>query len=107
MKDYIIKILILTAILYYAGAVGYTIKANEPVIEPVGDYFWIDNNKYMRDSLVNPIPLYNDSGEIIGANVRIKNIEGVIFQEFLDSDDMTWKENLDSWIMAWKEEDLK
>lgn len=75
-------------------------------ITPTSDYFWIDNNRFHKDSLIDCSPIYNDNLEIEGSWIRVTHKDMIIHIECIDTKDYKWKEFRDSFIMAFKEKTL-
>jgi hypothetical protein len=100
--DFIVATIFTVCILYTANTRGYTKAYDKASEQPISPYFWIDNDRFLKDSQINPRPLYNELGDIIGSNIRVRNIKGDTFIEFLDSEKGAWKPNRDSWIVAFK-----
>ena len=102
--DSIVQVALMGCILYGTYTIGYTLAKQDMAInEPQSPYFWIDNDRFAKNSEIYPTPLYNELGEIIGSMVMIRNDRGDTFKEFLDSEKGSWKIDRDSWLIAFRE----
>lgn len=82
--------------LYAAYITGC--KANKPT----SDYFWIDNNRFAKDSLIHCSPIYEAPNVQIGEVIRVSYGENTIYIECVDEKGYTWEEWRDSFLNAFK-----
>lgn len=95
----LIILVTLTALFIIGGyKIGYAVSLNDN--QPTSDYFWIDSNRYHKDSLIQCTPIYGEDNEKIGEYIRVTHNETMMYIECLDTEDYTYQDFKSSWLVS-------
>jgi len=99
MKELLIIICTVIAMFIVGLGVGY-VEWGTPV-EPTSKLFWIDDNRFHQDSIINCSPIYDEPGNIIGSWIRVSYQDTIIYVECLTSEEKgDWQSFKQSWLQA-------